>query len=610
VPRLRPLAALGLLVGLLTIFVFLPVGHFGFSHYDDRPYIAWNAHVRTGVSADNAAWAFTTFYQANWHPLTWISHMVDVELFGLDPGMHHLTNLGLHVTNTCLLFALFTMLTGSPWRSALLAALFGVHPLHVESVAWIAERKDVLSTLLLLLTLAAYLRYVRHPRRRQLAVVTLAFGCGLLAKPMLVTLPFVLLLIDWWPLGRAARRAPHRSPRAASDRWLPLIREKTPLLFLAAAASAVTLFAQRRGGAMQTMDAIPLGERLANAVVSYGSYLAKTVWPAGLGVMYPFPPGGPPWWKVAVSLAALGTISWAIVRWRKTRPFVTIGWLWYLGTLIPVIGLVQVGNQALADRYTYVPLIGVFMAAAWLLGDLELQRASKAICVSAVGLVVVALAVTARVQVGYWRDGTTLYRHTLRVTDGNWAALLELGTLLATQGKLAEAEDDFRRVLKIKPELAEARNNLGLVLLKQGRREEAETAVASAIQADPGSATAHYNLGLIQAQAGRRDAALESYRTAVTLKECYAAALNNLGNALDEQGKGAEAERSYREALRCEPDYAEAYYNLAVLLADQKRIEEAVVALAAALRFRPEFPEAADLLRRLGGSGITGSRRF
>ncbi len=512
-------ALAGVVLLALTTAVYWPAREFGFAHYDDRPYVEWNPHVRSGLSRENAAWAFTTLHQANWHPLTWISHMLDVEVHGLDPGGHHLTNVVLHLANTVLLLALFTAMTGALWRSTLLAALFAVHPLHVESVAWIAERKDVLSTFLLLATLGAYLRHARRPGPGRLVAVALLFALGLLAKPMLVTLPCALLLLDWWPLARAGCPAQRQRPEAAARRWRALAFEKLPLFALAASVSAVTLVAQRRGGAMQALAAVPAGQRAANAAVAYGAYLLKTAWPAGLAPMYPFPSGGPAPWKVVTSLAALAAASWAVVRWRSLRPAAATGWLWYLGTLVPVIGIVPVGSQALADRYTYVPLIGIFMALVWALGDATRgRRRAGAVAGVAACVLVAALALAAREQLGHWRDGQTLERRTLAVAGDAWSARMQKAAKHEAHKELAEAEAAYRGALEIRPGQPTALNNLGLVLSLRGRPEEGLSLVREAIRARPDYAEAHYNLGVLLSNRARFTEAAGALRQALRLK--------------------------------------------------------------------------------------------
>jgi len=522
-------AAIALALAALVVSVYAPVRHFDFVQLDDPAYVTENPHVLRGLTVDGAAWAFTTGHAANWHPVTWLSHMLDVELFGVAAGPHHLTNLLLHAVNTLLLFGVLLRMTGAFWRSALVAALFGIHPLHVESVAWVAERKDVLSTLFWLLTTWAYVAYVRtrsicatdesggdpripaaggvqshaagHVRPQALYVLTLGlFAFGLMAKPMLVTLPFVLLLLDWWPLGRwglpggcapgaspsastqaqqkpskaKAKRVPARrvpAPIRAATPFLPslrpLVREKIPFFALAAASSIVTFVVQQRGGAVSAVASEPFALRLQNALVSAVAYLRDMVWPAGLTMIYPFPSSVPAWQVVAASLV-LGGVSIAAWRLARHHPYLAVGWLWYLGTLVPVLGLVRVGLQARADRYTYVPLVGVFIALAWGGAALAermrlrfphrtaLQNIALAVLATAV---VLALAGAARQQVGYWKDNVTLWTRATVLTlhMDEYEAHMSLGATLANQGRTAEALRHFTEAVRLRPDSAEAR---------------------------------------------------------------------------------------------------------------------------------------------------------
>ncbi len=462
--RTATAAVIALALAALVAAVYAPVRHFDFVQLDDPAYVTENPRVLRGLTLDGAAWALTTGHAANWHPVTWLSHMLDVELFGVAAGPHHLTNLLLHAANTLLLFGLLLRMTGALWRSAFVAALFGIHPLHVESVAWVAERKDVLSTLFWLLTTWAYVAYVRAraPRRTVAYVLALLlFAVGLMAKPMLVTLPFTLLLLDWWPLGRWDAATPPRS-----SLW-PLVREKIPFFALAAASSVATFVVQQRGGAVSAVGSEPSALRLQNALVSAVAYLRDMVWPAGLTMIYPFPSSIPAW-HVAAACLVVGGVSFAAWRLARSHPFLAVGWLWYLGTLVPVLGLVRVGLQARADRYTYVPLIGVFIALAWggaalagrvrlrLPGRPALQSAALAVLAAAV---VLALALAARQQVGYWKDNVTLWTRATVLTlhMDEYEAHMSLGATLADQGRTDEALRHFAEAVRLRPDSAEAR---------------------------------------------------------------------------------------------------------------------------------------------------------
>ena len=460
--RQRPALILGIAITLLTLALYWRVQGHGFLHYDDYQYVVDNPHVRHGLTRQGVLWALTSGYASNWHPLTWLSHMLDCELYGLNPQGHHLNNLLLHIANALLLFRLLLRMTGALWRSAFVAALFALHPLHVESVAWVAERKDVLSTLFWMLTLGAYLRYRERPTGTRYLATLFLFALGLAAKPMLVTLPFVLLLLDCWPLGRMP------SPRSL----LPLVREKAPFFVLAALSSVITFWVQSHWGAV--VLSIPLKERLANALVSYVGYGAKMLWPVNLACFYPHPLDGLPLWQAAGALLLLAGVTVAVVRAGRRLPYLAVGWLWYLGTLVPVIGLVQVGAQAMADRYTYVPLIGLFVMLSWGAGSLAAKGPLPKIATAALSAALLAaLLPLTWSQISHWKDSETLFAHALEVTDRNLLAHNNLGNALARQGRLEEAEFHLVEALRLRPDYAAAQNNLGILRLRQGRFEEA-----------------------------------------------------------------------------------------------------------------------------------------
>jgi tetratricopeptide (TPR) repeat protein len=552
----------------LNLIVYASVRNHDFVNYDDDDYVTANAIVLQGLTWHGVSWALTTGQAANWHPLTWLSHMLDVELYGLDPGPHHLTNLLFHIANTLLLFGLLNRMTRALGRSAFVAGLFAVHPLHVESVAWVAERKDVLSTLFWMLTLWAYVEYVRRPGLRRYGAVLLFFALGLLAKPILVTLPFVLLLLDFWPLGRTGMAPnPAGGWALAGDGWttvVRLVREKLPLLALAVASSIVTFVIHRRGGAVITLGAKPLNLRVANALISYVTYIGKMLWPAHLAVFYPYAQSLPVGWVAGAFLVLMG-ISIAVIRAAPRRPYLLVGWLWYLGTLVPVIGLIQVGDQAMADRYTYIPLIGLFIVVAWgvpeLLGRWPL-RIRRIALPAAAGVVILACAIAARAQAQYWEDSTTLWTHALAVTSRNNIAHNNLGVSLAEQGKLDEAIAHYSEALRIKPDYANAHNNLGAALADRGKPDEAIAHYSEALRIRPDYADAHLNIGVSLAEQGKLDEAIAHFTEALRIKPDSAKAHNDLGVALASQGKLDEAIAHFTEALRIKPDYADAQKNL------------------------------------------------
>jgi tetratricopeptide (TPR) repeat protein len=572
-------------LSLLILLVFGQVGGDSFINYDDDLYVYENPHIRGGLTKEGISWAFTTFDAANWHPLTWISHMTDVQLFGLDAGWHHRVNVLFHLANTALLFLVLWRMTGGLWRSAFVAALFAVHPLHVESVAWIAERKDVLSTLFWLLTMGAYLGYVRRPSVWRYLPVFVFLALGLMCKPMLVTLPFVLLLLDWWPLGRLSLRT------------LGLrVLEKAPLFGLSAFSCVITYIAQSQGKAVVSLGRITIGPRLSNALLSYAIYLEKAVWPSSLAVFYPHPAtigAGIPAWKVAGAVLLLAGISFLALRERQRRPYLAAGWLWYLGTLVPVIGLVQVGAAAHSDRYTYVPLIGVFLAAAWGVSELLPKRRWRQWVpgVSA-GAVLAALAVAAHVQVGYWRDNFTLYSRALAVTERNWLVLSNLGAAYGNRGEPLVASTYFREALRIRPEYAEAWYGLGLATGRLGRQQEAIGCYREAVRFKPEYALAWYSLGLTQAGLGQFEEAIASLRETVRITPDHASAWYNMGLAQARLGRIEEAAGNFAEAVRIDPDHGNAWFNLGVADAKLGRLQEAIACFRETVRVKPEFAEA------------------
>ena len=526
----------------------------GFVAYDDGVYVAVNEHVRNGLRGDSIAWAFTTTANSNWHPVTWISHMLDVQLFGLDAARHHRTNLALHSASVVLLFLLLVRMTGALWRPAFAAALFAIHPLHVESVAWIAERKDVLSTLFWLLAIAAWLWWISSKTAARYAVVLVLFALGLMTKPMLVTLPFTLLLLDYWPLKRTGLRS--------------LLKEKAPLFAMAAASSVATVWAQRAGGAIQSLETFTLSERLANALLSYVGYIGKTLWPLSLAVFYPYPHVGFGSPAVLASALVLTVITVVAHRFEKTAPYLIFGWLWYVGTLVPVIGLVQVGEQAMADRYTYVPLIGIFVAIAWGLAEFASRsRAARVLVATSAACSIAGLFVVSTIQVHTWAGTVSLFTHALEVTKDNWTAHNNLGGFYSEGGKPDLAIAEFRETLRIRPGFAEGYYNLALALSRSGRQNEAIVQYGEALRLKPDYAEAHYNLANALLQAGRLQEAIEQYGIALRLQPSDASAHNNLAIALNRSGRRDEAIEHYREALRLRPEFEAAAANL-------KKLEE------------------------------------
>ncbi len=510
---------------MAVLTVYFQVVEHDFMRFDDDLYVYENPHVIRGISWAGVGWAFTSMRTSNWHPLTWLSHMLDCQLFGLNAGYHHLTSVFLHILNSILLYLLLKTLTGAVWRSAVVAGLFALHPLHVESVAWVSERKDVLSALFFMLTLWVYVRYVARPCWQRYSLV---FGClalGLMAKPMLVTVPFVLLLLDYWPLGRfecveasESEATQNSSAKGCEGRKpvpLQLIVEKVPLFVLAGLSSVVTFVAQQRGGAVVSITAVPVSSRIANALVTYVAYVGKMMWPSRLAVFYPprYELSTVQWACAAVVLLGISVlVVWASRRWR----YLAVGWFWYLGMLVPVIGLVQVGRQAMADRYTYLPLTGLFLMAVWGIADLtgRWRHRRTGLAVLAVIVILGCMAGT-WFQVRLWQSGLTLLTHTLKVTKSNGIAHNNLGVALLELGNPEEAILHYREALRIDPKQAVAHNNLGIALMKTGRSEEAITHFQEALRIDPRNAPARTNLGVCLAARGMTEEAIVQYKEAL-----------------------------------------------------------------------------------------------
>ncbi|MBI3932699.1 MAG: tetratricopeptide repeat protein [Acidobacteria bacterium] len=584
-PGGRGLLLAAVLLVAATIAVYAPVRGFEFVNYDDYHYVIENPRVATGLSARNLAWAWTAFHAGNWHPLTWISHQVDCALYALEPGGHHLTNLVLHAANAVLLLLALFALTGSVGRSAAVAALFALHPLNVESVAWVSERKNVLSTLFWIATMWAWAAYARQPSRRRYVLVAVLLALGLAAKPMVVTLPCVLLLLDVWPLGRW-----HWSRPDARGAALGLVREKLPLFGLVLLSSALTVAAQKGAGAVTSLTAVPLEARLTNALVAYVRYLEKMFWPDSLSAFYPHP--GLSLGAAEVGGAALLLVALSFVASKaRGAPYLLVGWLWYLGTMVPVIGLVQVGSQSMADRYAYVPLLGPFVALVWGLADLAAaRRATPAL--AALGLAVLAaLGVAAHRQVGHWRSSLALFEHARAVTRDNYVAFTNLGLAYNKEKRWDDAIASFRRALRIQPRSAEAWGHMGLAFAKKGKTDEAIEALSKALAIYPDSLHAHNNLGVALR---RRDPAraVDHLRRALVLDPEFAEAHVNLGAAFFEAGDEAGARRAFDDALALAPDAAATQFRVGSVYLERGMLAEADVHLDEALRLDPRHADA------------------
>jgi protein O-mannosyl-transferase len=569
-----------LLLALITVLAYSPARHAGFVVFDDPDYVGVS-QVQGGLTLAGVEWAFTTFHASNWHPLTWLSHMLDASLFGPDAGAQHFVNVLFHTANALLLFWLLFRMTSRIWPAAFVAALFAWHPLHVESVAWLSERKDVLSTFFGLLALIAYANYadeskVQGPRSKVWYGWTLVlFALSLMAKPMLVTLPFIMLLLDVWPLERwqpfaaiakgSNNRATEHAPRTTQQ----LILEKAPFLLLTAASCIVTFLAQR-SEAVVSLEQRPLGLRVANALVSYVEYLAKTIWPAKLAVIYPLPDHIPAW-QIGGAALILAVITFLVWRARKRSPYLLIGWLWFLGTLVPVIGLVQVGGQALADRYTYVPLIGIFIGIAY--GSVELVeqfRIPPAIVSVASGVVLAGSLFMTESQLRFWQNSQALFAHAIDVTKNNAIAHVNLGVALEQEDRRPEALAEYRKAIEIDSRRFQAHNNLANLLSTMGWRDEALREYQEALRLNPNAAIAHVNFGTLLSEMGRFDQAMSEYTKATQLAPQDPRPDYLMGKACLYHGQSAEAVKHFRDALRLAPNDFETLTWLARVLASDR----------------------------------------
>jgi Flp pilus assembly protein TadD len=553
-PWRRPALA-ALAVFLVTLAVYWPATGNGFVNYDDDLYVTANPHMRDGLSWENVRWAFTTTELSNWHPVTWLAHLADAQAYGMAPRGHHATSVALHALNAALLFWLLWTATGATAPSLLVAALFALHPLNVQSVAWISERKNVLSTLFWLLTLWAYGAWTRRPRLLLYLAALVALALSLLTKPMAVTMPFVLLLLDYWPLDRWQR--------GQRRLWL----EKLPFLAMAVGLSVTAFIVQRDAGSLATAETFTWSARVGNAIWSYVAYLGKTVWPAGLAAFYPHPEGALPLLRTAGAAAFLLAVTALLFfRRERLRPQL-VGWLWYLGTLVPVIGLVQVGTQGMADRYAYVPLVGVFVAVAWT-GAALVARGflAREVAAGLAAVALVALGVVAVQQMAVWHDSVTLFEHAIRSEPDSWVAQYNLGNAYDALGRQQDAVLRFRETVRLRPEFARAHNNLGNALDALGRTSEAVPSYERAVQLKPDLVEAYNNLGIAYAAQGRHDAGLAALRTAVQLRPDFLEAHLNLTIELRERGQLEEAKKEGDIAVSLRPDSALARFHRGLVL--------------------------------------------
>jgi len=597
----RCLLLCGFLI-ITTLAIYWPVLKHEFVNYDDDKYVTENRHITDGITRRSVIWVFTSPHFHMWHPLTSLSHMLDCQLFGLNPAWHHLTSLLFHIASTLLLFGILKRMTGAIWPSFFVAAAFALHPLNVESVAWVAERKNVLSSFFWMLTIAAYISYAKRPSMGRLLVVVLIFALSTMTKPMVVTLPFVLLLLDYWPLGRLqwqrqskeqdylhceSMQLNYQGPSA----WR-LFAEKIPLFILAAVLSAITFIVQQRGGVVFKLDNVPLKFRMTNAFNSYAIYIVKMIWPSRLAVFYPHPLGKLSIWQVAAAVLLLLAVSAGVICLARSRKYLPVGWLWYLGTLVPVIGLVQVGAQARADRYAYLSFIGRFIMIAWGLTDLLAKwRYRKIILGTVAPAVLLALSIGTRLQLHHWRNNTALFEHAINVTEDNFIMHNNYANVLNEAGQLDKAIEHYYKSLQIKPDSALAHNNLGIALYNLGKLNEAIEHYKKAQELNPKFSKPHFNLAVVLAKQGKTDEAIAEYRQALRFRPDDIDALSNLGLMLAKQGDFGKAIEHYKKALELEPDNLTTHGRLGLVLAHVGNINEAIRELRIVLNARPENAE-------------------
>ena len=571
---MSPVRLIALVLFLLTVVLFSRVRDFSFVNFDDPSYVTENEHVQNGLTKEGLAWAFGRVHgdDTYWHPLTWVSHMLDCELFGLQSGVHHIVNVLFHALTAALLFHVLRRMTGAVWRSALVAALFAWHPLQVEGVAWIAERKNVLAGLFWMLTMLAYLHYVERPTPRRYAMVILSLALGLMSKPLLVTLPCVLLLLDFWPLQRVKTKGLKRDrSRSDSNREIvPLRRavlEKVPLLALSMVSSVITLVAHEQLGTTISGAELPMSFRIGNAFVSYGRYLLKTFWPANLSAYYPMPTA---WagWQILLGAAVVIGLTILVFALRKRAPYLAVGWLWFVGVLVPAIGIVQASTQSMADRFAYLPLIGLFIALVWGIHE-WLARFSSRHRLS-IGMAVIVLFACAALtwrQLGHWRDSITLFSHALAVTKDNSVAHINLGSALEAMGRREEAMQHFREGIRIKPQAPQAYNNLANVLDDLGRFDEAVAAYQQALALRPNVALVHNNLGVALARRARHEEARTNFQRAIELKPRDAQGYYLMGTLHLRMGDARSAVNAFQTALSVNPNHFKSLAYLARILA-------------------------------------------
>jgi tetratricopeptide (TPR) repeat protein len=576
-----------ILVSVAILVVYWPVQHYDLISLDDIDYITGNPYVKAGLTWDSFSWAMKDIHTGYWHPLTWFSHMLDYQLFRSRVGGHHWTNVIFHIANSILLYVVLKRMSGSAWKSALVAALFAVHPLNVESVAWVSERKNVLCTFFWFLGMWSYAYYMERPTPYRYSLILMTFSLGLMSKPMIVAFPFTLLLLDYWPLGRLT-----------SWKMFPrLVFEKIPLFILAAIVGIVTFLSSLHGDVTISIDKLPIPDRLANAGVSYAKYLEKMFWPQNLAVFYPYSREFSSF-QISAAFLLLSAISCLAIFFAHKYRYALAGWLWYLGTLVPVIGLIQVGKQAMADRYAYIPMIGLFIIIAWGIPDLlgGWPRRKIIFVISSVA-VISSLMICTVLQVRYWQNGVTLFEHALRVTDTNSRAHYNLGITFTDMGRFEEAVYHFAYAIRLEPAYAGPYGYMGIALARQGKTDEAMVYYQEALRIKQDDETTHNNLGVALAGKGKFDEAIVHFQQALRIRPDYPHANQNMAGALARLGKMEEAIGYYEKALKLDRENAVTHNNLGLALADVGRDQEAIGHFQEALKINPYYEDAINNLR-------------
>jgi protein O-mannosyl-transferase len=586
---------------LLTVSAYRHLESNEFLFFDDDMYITENQHLRQGVTVDSIGWAFKSFYLSYWHPLTWISHMMDYQLFGFDPAKHHLVNLSFHVLNTLLLFAALRTTTGAALRSAIVASLFALHPLNVESVAWVSERKTVLSAFFFMAAILAYVYYARKPALTKYLLVAIVFTLSLLSKPALVTFPFIMLLLDYWPLSRFAFSSSYpfspeygKIQRRFSAQQIPfLVYEKLPLMLISGISVYISYFSASHLHKVVNTSAVSISLRIMNAAVSYVKYIIKTLWPSHLAVYYPFPKEIAVWQAIAAGLFLLGA-TFLSLKNSKTKPYVTVGWFWFSGALVPFLGIIQAGAwPAMADRFMYIPMIGILIIMVWGFHDLikKFYLGSVTACLCILTVLILFMFYTAQ-QVGLWRNGVPLFENALSIAGDNWYIYKNLGISYHHKGQLDHAGICYQKALSMKPDSAELHNNLGVVFLAKGEFKKAISYFQTSIHLDPDCESAYFNLGNALVKIGEMKNAESSFRKAIDLKPDYASAYFNLAGLLSDLGRYEQSLLFYHEYLKMRPRDDEAYYNMGDILITQGKTKEAIGYFIKAAQITSDFSNA------------------